>query len=160
MGTVTLQKKQNHPDADDYVEGAIRNPVNPRHFMVIKPVGRAVNIWRDGRLPASTNRGIRVIELSRKAYDPVIYVPTEDFCVQVDPVERTTHCPIKGDATCFSLSDEEIGWSYPLPFDFAAELADHRAFWASRVLVEGGCQMNRLPAGRGANDVQIRSVSG
>ena len=120
------------------VEGAIRQPGNPHHFMVINPVERRVRIWRGERLIADTRDALWLIEVGRKAYDPVIYVPPEDVVVPLERVDKTTHCPLKGDASYYAVDGAEIGWAYLEPFDFAAVLARRHAFWASKVRIEHG----------------------
>lgn len=65
-------------DGIPQVEGAIRQPGNPHHFMVARPVGRRLRIWRGDRLIADTTNVLCLIEMSSRAYDPVYYVPPED----------------------------------------------------------------------------------
>ena len=121
------------------VEGAIRNPANPNHFMVIKPVDRRVRIFYGERLLADTTNAVCVIEIGRKkAYDPVLYVPAGDLAAPLDAVDKTTHCPLKGDASYYAVDGEEVGWAYNEPFDFAAGLAGRHAFWARKVRIEQG----------------------
>jgi uncharacterized protein (DUF427 family) len=45
-----------------------------------------------------------------------------------------THCPWKGDASYYSVvvgdqTLEDGAWYYPAPFDKAAHIKDHVAFW-------------------------------
>ena len=91
-----------------------------------------------GRLLADTTGAVCVIEIGRKAYDPVLYVPADDLTAPLELVERTTHCPLKGDASYYAVGGEEVGWVYKEPFDFAAELAGRHAFWAKKVRIEQG----------------------
>lgn len=125
-------------DGIPQIEGAIRQPGNPHHFMVAKPVGRRLRIWRGARLIADTNDALCLIEVSSKAYDPVYYVPPNDIVAALEPVHKTTHCSLKGDASYYAVDGEEVGWSYQEPFDFAAVLAGLHAFWASKVRIEQG----------------------
>jgi uncharacterized protein (DUF427 family) len=125
-------------DGVPQVEGAIRNPANPHHFMVAKPVERRVRIYRGERLLAETTRAVCVIEIGRKAHDPVFYVPPEDVVVPLERLDKTTHCPLKGDASYYAVDGEEVGWAYRTPLDFAAVLAGRHAFWASKVRIEQG----------------------
>ena len=120
------------------VEGAIRQPGNPHHYMVIKPIDRRVRVFRGDRLVADSTAAVCLIEIGRRALDPVVYVPPEDLTVALDPVDKTTHCPLKGDASYFALDGEELGWVYRQPFDFAAALAGRHAFWAAKVRIEQG----------------------
>jgi uncharacterized protein (DUF427 family) len=123
---------------DAFVEGAIRNPANPNHFMILKPVARRVRIFLDERLIADTTDAICLVEIGRKAYDPVLYVPPGALTVPLDKIDKTSHCPLKGDASYYALDGEEVGWAYHAPFDFAAELANLHAFWSSKVRIEQG----------------------
>ena len=57
--------------------------------------------------------------------------------------DRSTHCPLKGDAEYFDLVIREgdvlateIAWSYPEPPDFASALAGRIAFYADKVTIE------------------------
>lgn len=118
------------------VEGAIRQPSNPHHFMVLKPVNRRVRISFGERLLADTTDALCLIEIGRKAHDPVLYVPATDLVFALDEIEKTSHCPLKGDASYFGVDGEEVGWAYIDPFDFAKELEGRHAFWASKVRVE------------------------
>jgi uncharacterized protein (DUF427 family) len=120
------------------VEGAIRQPDSPHHFMVARPVERRVRIWRGDRLIADTTSALCLIEVGRKAHDPVYYVPPEDVVVPFESVDKTTHCPLKGDASYYAVDGEEVGWAYREPFDFAAVLAGRHAFWSSKVRIEQG----------------------
>lgn len=120
------------------VEGAIRNPDNPHHFMVLKPVKHSVKIFLGDNILASTQNAIRVIEIGRKAYDPVLYVPTKDVVVSLKTLERNSFCPLKGEATYFGYEGEEIAWSYSQPLAFAKELREYHAFWSSKTWIEEG----------------------
>lgn len=118
--------------------GAIRNPANPAHFMVIKPVKRRIRVYAGNTLLADTTDAVRILETGKTAYDPVIYVPKSDLSAELDAEDRNTHCPLKGDAAYFSLGGEELSWSYPAPFPFAMVLKDRHAFWPDKVRqVEG-----------------------
>lgn len=118
------------------VEGAIRQPSNPHHFMVLKPVNRRTRISFRDRLLAETTGAFCLIEIGRKAHDPVFYVPGQDLVVALDEIDKTTHCPLKGDASYYGVDGEEVGWAYLDPFDFAAALTGLYAFWASKVRIE------------------------
>jgi len=134
----SLAKRPIVLDGIPQVEGAIREPGSPHHFMVAKPIDRRVRIWRGERLIADTNDAFCLIEVGRRALDPVIYVPPEDIVVPLESLDKTTHCPLKGDASYFAVDGEEVGWAYLEPFDFAAVLARRHAFWAAKVRIEQG----------------------
>lgn len=115
----------------------IHNPDNEGHFMRIKPVQGVVRVRRNGTLLAESNRSVRVLETGRDVYDPVIYIPQGDISGRLTPVEaKTTHCPLKGDASYFSLGGEEIAWTYDRPLEIARELEGYVAFYPNKVVVE------------------------
>lgn len=115
------------------LEGIIRNPANDTHFMAIKPVGRRVRAYAGDTLIADTDDAVWIIEFAGKALYPVIYVPPNSLAVSLEPDEKSTHCPLKGDASYWSFEGEEIGWTYATPFEFSTEIAGLHAFWPSKV---------------------------
>lgn len=120
------------------LEDAIRNPNDPNHMMVIKSVPRRMRVYAGDTLLADSTRALRVMELGKSVYDPVIYFPQEDVVAPLDQAEKSTHCPIKGDASYVSLAGNEIGWVYKDPIPMTRQLKGHHAFWPSKTrLVEG-----------------------
>ncbi|MEM1049372.1 MAG: DUF427 domain-containing protein [Pseudomonadota bacterium] len=125
------------------VASAIHNPAEPRHFMRLKPVERRVRVLRDGNVIAETANALRVLEVGKDIYDPVLYLPPEDVKARLTKVTRSTHCPLKGDASYYDLVDAEgqvlvsdIAWSYADPLEFAADLSGRIAFYANHVTFE------------------------
>lgn len=136
--TMGTPETMNTPEIVAPVADAIREPSNPNHFMVARPVTRRLRVFQGDQLLAETTNALCLVEIGRKAYDPVFYVPPEDLLVALDKTEKTTRCALKGDASYFALDGEEIGWAYLTPFDFAAVLTGLHAFWADRVRFELG----------------------
>ncbi len=100
------------------VENAIHNPNEPRHFMrIVSADGRNV-ITAAGRTIADSVRAVLVKEVGLDIYDPVLYFPRDDIDMEaLSPIDKTTHCPLKGDTQYFDLQTEdtnvaEIAWSY------------------------------------------------
>ena len=131
-----------HPDVT-LAQEAIHNPGEPRHFMRLKPVGRRVRIRLGDEVLAETARALRVLEVGKDLYDPVLYVPDEDVVARLGPNDLTTHCPLKGDAAHFDLIGEDgtvrqpkIAWSYRETLDHASGLAGRTAFYTDRLTVE------------------------
>ncbi|MET1412508.1 DUF427 domain-containing protein [Roseibium sp. HPY-6] len=117
---------------------AIRNPNNPTHMMVIKDVARRIRIYAGDVLLADSTSARRVVEFGKSVYDPVVYIPEADLIANFETVERSTHCPIKGDASYVALEGAEIGWVYHNPIPMTAQLKGHYAFWPAKTrLVEG-----------------------
>ena len=66
---------------------------------------------------------------------PVYYFPEADVRMDLlEPTEHSTHCPLKGDASYWSVRvgdnvAENAAWSYPEPIEGAPSLAGHLAFY-------------------------------
>ena len=73
-------------------------------------------------------------ELHETGHDPVIYFPRADVAMAfLDRSDRSTHCPLKGDAAYFSIVSKsrtytDAVWTYETPSGDAAEIAGHLAF--------------------------------
>ena len=136
-----VTKMQTSSSADSNfpsLEGAIRNPANPNHLMVIRPVKRTVRVYVGGTLIAETQKALRVMEMGKSLYDPAIYVPASDIIATLEPVEKSSHCPLKGDASYAALNGDEIAWTYDRPFDISKQLDAHFAFWPDKVKITEG----------------------
>lgn len=115
----------------------IRNPENDAHFMHVNPVRQRVRVMRGGRVLADTRQALRVMETGRGVYDPVVYIPSGDVNGGLAPLPgKSTHCPLKGDASYFALDGDEVAWTYDRPLEAAELLRDHVAFYADRVTIE------------------------
>lgn len=117
---------------------AIRNPGNPDHLMVIKDVPRRIRIYHGATLIADSTSALRVLEIGKTFYDPVFYLPEADLKTGLETVDRSTHCPIKGDASYVAVDGDEIGWVYRTPIPMADRLTAHYAFWPAKVRVVEG----------------------
>lgn len=116
---------------------AIRNPAEPEHCMLVQRIERRVTVSLGGTLLACSDGAVYVIEFGRGLYPPVIYLPSTEVRVSLARAERTTHCPLKGDASYFDLVDgsarvADIAWAYEEPFAFAAVLRPLLAFDPAR----------------------------
>jgi len=124
----------NFPD----LEGAIRSPSNPNHLMVIRPIRRTVRVHVGDTLIAGTQNALRVMEMGKSLYDPAIYIPASDVMVTLEPIDKSTHCPLKGDASYVSFNGEEIAWTYDRPLEVSRQLVGHYAFWPDKVRITEG----------------------
>ncbi|MEL6297316.1 MAG: DUF427 domain-containing protein [Pseudomonadota bacterium] len=113
----------------------IHRPDVPAHFMRLKPVDGHVRIQHGDTVLVETSRAIRLTEVGRDVYDPVIYVPKDDVAVDLNAVtDKSSKCPLKGQASYFAFAGvSPIAWQYAHPFGFAAELADLIAFYPNQV---------------------------
>lgn len=108
----------------------------PDHPISIEPAGKRVRVVLGGAIVAETDRALRLRE---SVYPPVLYVPREDVAMDLlDPSERRTHCPYKGEASYFAVSGHGIeakdaAWSYETPYPAVAAIAGHIAFYPQKV---------------------------
>jgi uncharacterized protein (DUF427 family) len=102
--------------------------------MTIRKAGGTWTVRAGGAILVESKNALALAEGS---YDEVIYFPREDVAMALmDPTEKQTHCPHKGDASYFSLVTksrtlENAAWSYENPLEGAEAIRDHIAFYAS-----------------------------
>lgn len=126
------------------VRNPIQRPDEPRHFMVMKPIGHEVTAGRHGVALARTRDGIRVQEAGYDLYDPSVYFPRADVNMQaLRANSKRTFCPLKGSRRYFDLlvgsrCIEHAAWSYDEVCGFDPRLQalrDRIAFDTSKVQV-------------------------
>ncbi|MEM7516525.1 MAG: DUF427 domain-containing protein, partial [Planctomycetota bacterium] len=76
----------------------VRRPDAPGRFMRIRPVEKRVRILIGDEELASTTGAKRIIEHGRDLYEPVLYIPRVDVTANLTKRDKSTHCPLKGDA--------------------------------------------------------------
>ena len=75
------------------------------------------------------------IELTEGDYPPVIYFPRGDIAMAfLEPSDKTTTCPWKGEATYFSIVTKsttlkDSAWTYETPQKGLEGIAGHLAFY-------------------------------
>lgn len=133
------------PNTDStLVRGAIARPDEPRHFMVIEPVEGAIVARVGPRVLARSTRALRVREVGRHIYEPVIYFPPQDVdATALRPTGIETTCPLKGTAVAFDVAGEPViergAWSYQQTLNFDGRIAQLEccvAFDARHVTLE------------------------
>jgi len=98
-------------------------------------IRKAPGTWTVRAGGAVLGESADALELSEGDYPAVIYFPRADIAMAfLDPTDRTTHCPHKGDASYFSVVTksktlENAVWSYENPHDDVARIKDHLAFY-------------------------------
>jgi len=103
------------------------------HIQITKSPGT----WSVRAGGAVLGESSNALELAEGDYPPVIYFPREDIAMAfLDPTDKTTHCPHKGDARYFSVVTksttlENAVWSYEAPFEAVERIKGHLAFYAS-----------------------------
>ena len=101
------------------------------HHIETHPEPRRVQVRIDGDVVADTQRALALTEGSLPTR---WYIPREDISAELEPSDRQTTCPFKGDATHFSVAGEDaIAWSYEEPIEQVAAIRDLVAFYNERV---------------------------
>ncbi len=122
------------------MDGAILRPDDVNHFMVLRDIEKRIIIRLGDLILADSTSSVRMMEAFRSLYDPVIYLPKSDVKVTLERQDKSTFCPLKGDASYYSLSDTEsagpIAWSYEDPLAGAVAIKDLVAFYSSKVSIE------------------------
>lgn len=108
----------------------------PDHRLTYTDYPGTIRVEHGGHLIASSGNALVAEEGDLPA---VYYVPRGD--VNWDyffRTDRSTYCPYKGDASYWTLKidgtvEENVAWSYETPFDEAAVIKDHIAFYGDRL---------------------------
>jgi uncharacterized protein (DUF427 family) len=124
-------------------ERNLAHPRDPFHRIDIVHGSRHVRVERDGDVLAESATPYLLFEPPL----PVrYYLAPEDVATErLRPSTTTTFCAYKGQASYWSLEDEEdVAWSYPEPLREAAEVTDRIAFFNERVdIVVDGTPLER-----------------
>ncbi len=102
----------------------------------------ASGTWVVRAAGAVLGESTKALELTEGDYPPVIYFPRSDLAMAfLDPTDKTSHCPYKGDASYFTIVAksgplQNAAWSYETPKPAVAEIKDHIAFYTTKVAVE------------------------
>lgn len=92
--------------------------------------GQKISVLLEGAAIADSSD---VIIVHEKGHKPVLYFPRGDVAMdRATPMEQTTHCPRKGDASYFEFAGSggaAVAWSYEDPIPAAALLKDYLAFY-------------------------------
>jgi len=113
----------------------------PDYRVDLLPESRRVKVVFGGVTIADSTAALRCEETG---HGPVHYLPQKD--VRLDlfrPTEHHTRCPYKGEASYWTIEvpaengalrrSENAVWAYPVPYDEVPGLAEHYAFYTTRV---------------------------
>jgi uncharacterized protein (DUF427 family) len=104
--------------------------------MYIEPIGKRVRVVLGGQTIADSTHTMLV---SESGLQPIHYFPPGDVRAEVlEPSERHTRCPKKGEASYHTLRvgdrvEEAAAWYYPEPLPDAEKIKDHIAFYFGRM---------------------------
>jgi uncharacterized protein (DUF427 family) len=108
----------------------------PEHRVDLVPETQRVRVTFAGTVIADSTAALRVEETG---HGPVHYLPAKDVRLELlQPTEHHTYCPFKGDCSYWTIEAggkraENAVWAYQAPYDEATGLANHYAFYKSRV---------------------------
>lgn len=101
------------------------------HDIKLEQGDKRVVILKDGEILAESDRPLFLHEGSLPTR---IYIPLEDIVAPVEPSERQSTCPFKGDASYYTVGGhEDIAWYYPDPIEGMEQIKDLVAFYNERV---------------------------
>ncbi|MGQ9909754.1 MAG: DUF427 domain-containing protein [Candidatus Flexifilum sp.] len=102
----------------------------------VEPVSQRLRVIFNNVVIADTTRGYRVLETS---HPPAYYIPQADIRMDLlTPTARRTFCEFKGSASYWTItvgdrSAVNAAWMYAHPAPGYEAIANHLAFYASRV---------------------------
>jgi uncharacterized protein (DUF427 family) len=100
-------------------------------------IRKADGTWSVRAGGAVLGESSEALELTEGDYPPVIYFPRDGIAMAfLDPTEKSTHCPHKGDASYYSVVTKSrtlsnVAWSYEDPLPGMERIKDHLAFYVS-----------------------------
>src|ERR1700675_848621 len=108
----------------------------PDHPIAIEPTRLRVVVSVAGRVIADTRAALILKEAN---YPVVYYFPRKDADMSLlHRSAHTTYCPYKGECSYYSIPlggerSTNAVWSYEAPYESAAQIKDHLAFYRDRV---------------------------
>jgi uncharacterized protein (DUF427 family) len=111
-------------------------PPPPGRAVYLEPSPKRVRVIVGGETVADS-RNVKLLHES--GHQPIYYFPPEDVRAELlEPGNRHTHCPKKGDASYYTIrvGDQVVdngAWYYPDPIDSAPPIKDLIAFYFNRM---------------------------
>ena len=103
----------------------------PSHYATTRSAACRYRVEFDGRTLIESDDAIELREHhAGRDYAPVVYFPAAALAgLDTSASARTTHCPIKGDASYLNCGDvADAIWCYREPYPGVAAIEDHYAF--------------------------------
>jgi uncharacterized protein (DUF427 family) len=121
------------------------HPRDPYHRIDVLASGCQIRVSLDGQLLAETTRALALFESNLPTR---WYMPREDVVAELEPSDKITRCPYKGEAHYFSVAGvdggEDLVWYYAEPFAEVGRIADLVCFFNEKVDLEvDGEQLER-----------------
>lgn len=115
-----------------------RTETSFQHPLAFVAAGQKISVLLGGAEIADSSD---VIIVHEKGHSPVLYFPRGDVRMEMSqPLERTSHCPRKGDACYFEFGGgadaTAVAWSYEDPIPEASVLRDYLAFYPDHLEIK------------------------
>jgi uncharacterized protein (DUF427 family) len=116
---------------DEEVVGHLRDPF---HRIDVHPSSRRVRILVGDEVIVDTDRAVLLFETG---LPPRAYIARRDIRAPIEPSQKRTICPYKGEANHWTVAGvEDAAWSYEYPRPESDGIAGMLAFYPDRVVVE------------------------
>ncbi len=109
-------------------------PATKDHYASFERPSATYRVTHDGKEVARSDAALLLTEHAHgNTYPTVVYLPASSLAVDRVKTALSTHCPLKGDATYWTVSGVENGaWSYETPDEGVEPMAGHLGFDASK----------------------------
>jgi len=116
---------------EEQVVGHLRDPF---HRIDVHPSSRRVRILAGDKVIVDTDRAVLLFETGMP---PRAYIARRDIQAAIEPSQKRTFCPYKGEALHWTVAGvEDAAWSYEYPRPESDGIAGLLAFYPDRVVVE------------------------
>jgi uncharacterized protein (DUF427 family) len=111
-------------------------PPPPGRALYLEPTPKRIRVVVGGETVADSRAAMMLHE---SGHQPMYYFPPEDVRAELlEPSDRSTHCPKKGDASYYTIraGDQVVeagAWYYPEPIEGAPPIKDLIAFYFNRM---------------------------
>jgi uncharacterized protein (DUF427 family) len=111
-------------------------PPAPGRALYLEPSPKRIRVEVAGEIVADSRRAMLLHESGQQ---PIYYFPPQDVRSELlEPSDRHTHCPKKGDASYYTIrvGDRQVeagAWYYPYPIASAPPITDLIAFYFNRM---------------------------
>ena len=109
-------------------------PATKDHFATFERPSDTFRITHDGKEVARSESALLLTEHAHgTTYPIVVYLPASSLTVSSVKTDHSTHCPLKGDASYWTVDGVDNGvWSYESPHEGVEAMAGYIGFDSSR----------------------------
>jgi uncharacterized protein (DUF427 family) len=119
------------------------HPRDPYHRIDVLRTDRHVRLSLDGAILADSDRAFALFESNLPTR---WYLPSEDVLASLQPSEKVTLCPYKGQASYYSVgSERDLIWVYEDPLPDALKIKGLLCFFNERVDLELDGELQERP---------------